>query len=164
MPVHNHAETPTTPEEFTGTIQNVSGDKTVGAKAIASLNWSLPDNEIGTAIDYYEIILMGTHTNSTMSMCMTDPSLPMFSYKYVLSEGNYTAASITAVDLCGQRSEPSLVELMNATINFSDPATSNMRQDNCMAAVGSLIVFVAITIVESVALGTILVIACIKLQ
>ena len=106
---------------------------------------------------------MGTHTNSTILMRMTDQSLQMLSYKYVLSEANYTAASITAVDLCGQRSEPSLVEFVNSTIN-SDPITGNMRQDNFVAVVGSLGVFVAITIVESIALGAILVIACVKVR
>ena len=36
---------------------------------------------------------------------MTDQSEQMLSYfKYVLSKGNYMAASITAMDLCGQQS------------------------------------------------------------
>ena len=38
---------------------------------------------------------------------------PTFSFKYVLSEGNYTAVRITVVDLCEQRGEPSQIMLSN---------------------------------------------------
>ena len=136
-------------------------DAQFGAKAIASLNWSLPLNENETAIDYYEITLIGTHTNSTMSTRKTDQSLQTMSFKYVLSEGNYTAASITAVDLCEQKSDLSLVELMNVTIvqvNFSDMAISDTRQNSCVAAVGGISGIAAITIIAALSLGVILVI------
>ena len=45
-----------------------------------------------------------------------DASQQTLSYKYVISEGNYTAVSITAVDLCGQRSKSSQVKLSNIEI------------------------------------------------
>ena len=89
-----------------------------GPKAIASLDWSLSDNDSETAIDYYEITLMGTHSNNTIiTECMTstDQALEVLSYKYVLSEGNYTSVSIIAVDICGERSEPTQVLLTNTT-------------------------------------------------
>ena len=65
---------PTAPNEVTGSIQNILDDiiTRIGANVITSLNWSLPENQSGTAIDYYEI---GTHTNSTMSVRMTDQPL-----------------------------------------------------------------------------------------
>ena len=144
--MYTHADTPTGPKEFIGTIQNISDDATAQAdvKAIASLNWSLPDNQDGTVIDYYEVILIGTHTNSTMSVCMTDQSLQTLSYKFVLSEGNYTAASITAVDLCGQKSEPSLLELKNATTTISDMSQSRATIGGLIAGVVILAIVVII--------------------
>ena len=53
------AETPTALEGFTGTIQNISDDDVTltGAKAIYSINWSLPKMRMKTATDYFEITL-----------------------------------------------------------------------------------------------------------
>lgn len=67
-----HAENPIVPEELIGTIQNISDDTIAqtGAKAVSFINWSLPNNNM--AIDYFDITLIGTHTNNIMSMRMTD--------------------------------------------------------------------------------------------
>ena len=126
---------PTAPNNVTGSIQNMSDDTITqkGAKAITSLNWSLPENQSGTAIDYYEVILVGTHTNSTMSVCMTGQSQQTLPYMSVLSEGNYTAVSITAVDCCGQRSKPSLVTELNNATTISDSQTNPAINDNIMS-------------------------------
>ena len=93
---------------------------------------------------YYEITLVGTHTNNTVSTHVIDhaQSLQVLSYKYnvMLSEANYTAASITAVDLCGQRSEPTQLELTNATTNdicASSVDTSGAQQSESKVAVGA---------------------------
>ena len=158
-----HVETPTAPEEFTGTIQNISDDAITqtGTKAISFINWSMPENENETAIDYFEITLMGTHTNSTMSICMADQSEQklMLSFKYVLSEGNYTAASITAVDLCGQRSTPTQLNLTSMT--KIDIGTSNMdtSDSNSSVALGAgLGVPLGVIIITAIALSVALII------
>ena len=90
-----------------------------------------------------------------MSVCTTDQaqSLQTLSYKYVLSEGNYTAASITAVDLCGQKSEPTQLELTNATTN--DICASNVDISDAVVVgvcVGVLVVLAAIVIALSIIL------------
>ena len=146
-----HAETPTAPDELTGTIQNISDDTIAqtGAKAVSFINWSMPENNM--AIDYFDIILIGTHTNNTMSMRMTDQySLQqMFSQKYVLSEGNYTSVSITAVDLCGKRSESIQVHLTNTTtasMCVSNLGTSDAQQQNSAAAITGAVLGVLLLI------------------
>ena len=150
-----HTETPTEPREFTGTIQNIS-DESVDAKAIASLDWSLPLNDDETTIDYFDITLMGTHTNSTVSVRVADQSQQMLSYKWVLSEGNYTAASITAVDLCGQRNEPFLIELVTATISNPITDTSDNIMQSGANTTGLTAGVAVMTVVACVSLGVII--------
>ena len=92
------------------------------------------------SIDYYELTLVGSHINYSLSVCMIDQLQQIVSYKHVLQEGNYTTASITAVDLCGQRSEPSELILTNITMNLlvSNVATSDIdTQQNQVIAVGA---------------------------
>ena len=94
-----------------------------------------------------------------MSVHMTDQSMQTLSYKFVLSEGNYTAVSIMVVDLCGQISKPSLLELRNAT-TISDspinPAINDMNQNR--ANVGGLTAGVVIMTVVASVLGIALVV------
>ena len=114
---------PNAPEDLMGTIQNISDDALTltGAKAVSFINWSMPENNTDkslTAVDYFEITLMGTHTKKTMSVRMaeSDRYLQTFSQKYVIPEGNYTSVSIAAVDLCGKRSNRVQVQLINTTM------------------------------------------------
>ena len=155
-----YVEKPTPPKEVTGNIsENMATID--GVKAVASLNWSWPENQDEMAIDHYEITFIGTRTNTTTSVRITDESLLTLSYKYnvMLSEANYTAASIMAVGLCGERSEPSLVELMNTKVNSLDAAVSDMGQNiNCAAIICSL--SVALGIASIALVGVLLVIAC----
>ena len=59
-------------------------------------------------------MLIGTPNNNTFFYRATgNMAQQTFSFKYVLSEGNYTAVRITVVDLCEQRSEPSQIMLNN---------------------------------------------------
>lgn len=156
------AETPTVPEEVTGTIWNISDDTVaqIGAKAVSFINWSMSENIMETAIDYFEIILMGTNANNTMSVRMADQySQRTFSQKYVLSEGNYTSVSIAAVDLCGKRSESVQVRLTNTTTVstcVSNLASSNTQQQNVAVITGPilgvlLLIFVVVAVALSVA-------------
>ena len=87
-------------------------------------------------VDYYELTLVGSHVNFSLSVCMIDQLQQMVSYKHMVPEGNYTAASITAVDLCGQRSEPPEVILTNITMDLllvSNVPTSDTEQSQVIA-------------------------------
>ena len=139
-----------------------------GAKAIVSLDWSLSDNDNETAIDYYEITLMGTHSNDTIiTECMTstNQALEVLSYKYVLSEGNYTSVSIIAVDICGERSEPIQVLLTNTTTVSvrSNTATSDTQQS--VAVTGAVLgVLLSISVVIAAALLITVIILAIRVH
>ena len=94
--------------------QSEDSETATGIVAIASLNWNPPENHNETAIDFYELMLIGTPDNNTFFYRATgNMAQQAFSFKYVLSEGNYTAVRITVVDLCEQRSEPSQIMLSN---------------------------------------------------
>lgn len=72
------------------------------------MNWAPPVNQNETDIDYYEVTLIGSHTsNTTMIERLPSTQTATFSYNFGVSDTNYSAVNITAVDLCGQRSEPS---------------------------------------------------------
>ena len=94
--------------------QSEDSESATGRAAIASLNWNPPENHNETAIDFYELMLIGTPNNNTFLYRATgNMAQQTFSFKYVLLEGNYTAVRITVVDLCEQRSEPSQIMLNN---------------------------------------------------
>ena len=166
MYTHCYAGTPTAPNEVTGSIQNIS-DVTVtqtGAKAVASLNWSQPENQDEMAIDYYEITLVGSHVNNTLSVCMIDQPQQTVSYKYVLPEGNYTAASITAVDLCGKRSAPSELILKNIDPDtIIDVATQQSQSRAVGAGLGAALGVTLIIVVALIIAVIIIRIRCHKL-
>lgn len=82
-----------------------------GIAAIASLTWNAPENHNETAINFYELTLIGTTDSNTFSYRATTQQT--LSTKYVLPGGNYTAVRITVVDFCEQRSEPSQIMLSN---------------------------------------------------
>jgi hypothetical protein len=139
---------------LTGTIQNISIALT-GAKAISFINWSMPENNTDkTAINYFEITLMGTHSNNTMSvrMAKSDQYLQIFSQKYVLSEGNYTSVSITAVDLYGKRSNQVQAHLINTTTvsmcapNLVNSTSADVQQNEAAITGGVLGVLLLISV------------------
>ena len=114
-----HAAKPRQPRGTSGTIQIIildndqseSSEIGTGTAAIASLTWNPPENHNETAIDFYELTLIGTPNSNTFFY--RTATQQTFSFKYVLSEGNYSAMRITAVDLCEQRSESSQIMLSN---------------------------------------------------
>ena len=84
----------------------------------------------------------------------------------MLPEGNYTAASITAVSLCGQRSEPLELILTNITMDLlvSNVATSDINtQQNQVVAVGAglgvTLGVVTIVMVASIITVTVIILA-----
>ena len=170
-----HTETPTAPEGLTGTIQNISDDTGIaqtGAKAVSSINWSMPENNMDkTSIDYFEITLIGTRTNNTMTLSvrMSDQySLQQtFSQKYLLTEGNYTSVSVTTVDLCGKRSKNIQVHLTNTTtasmtMRDSSLGTSDAQQQNVATIIGAVLGVLLLTFM--VLAGALLVAVCILVR
>ena len=94
--------------------QSEDSEMATGIVAIASLNWNPPENHNETAIDFYELTLIGTPNNNTFFYRATgNMAQQTFSSEYVLPGGNYTAVRITAIDLCEQRSDPSQIMLNN---------------------------------------------------
>ena len=76
----------------------------------------------------------------------------------MLSEGNYTAASIIAVDLCGQQNKPSLLKLNTTTISDSQTSLAISDMSQSRANVGGLTAGVVIMTVVICVLGIILVV------
>ena len=89
-----------------------------------------------------------------MPVCMTDQplqTLSLYEYDTVLSEGNYTEASITAVDLCGRRSnssEPIQLEVISrTTANISKPTITDSESDAQQSEIIGLSVTVPLAII-----------------
>ena len=96
---------------------NGSGSKIQCLKSIIILNWNPPENYDRTTIDYYKVTLIGNTATSTSTTrvyvgAQADPRQSLSHILQVDSESNYTSASILAVDVCGQQSEPLEFELM----------------------------------------------------
>ena len=108
-----NAAIPTKPTEVYGSI---TGDFI----PTLILNWNASQYQ-ETVVDYYDITLISNHSNNSIHAAAL--SSVQTQYIYIALDGNYTAASITAVDLCGQRSEPSKFELP-AVIVISDNGNS----------------------------------------
>jgi hypothetical protein len=118
------------------------------------LNWDSPQNQNETDIRFYDISLLRNHsdgTNVNVKSIHVSASRQTLSYKYTVSNSvNYTRASITAVDLCGQRSEASefqLTPVMDGSITKLNTKSSNCYQQTIDILAGVLAVAIAIIIV-----------------
>ena len=104
---------------------NGTGSKIQCVESIVILNWSPPENYDRTTIDYYELTLIEAHSNNTTTVDVRAQADPRQSLSHILqvnSESNYTSASILAVDVCGQRSEPlEFVLMISGTSNILTP-------------------------------------------
>ena len=127
-----HTAKPRQPRGTSGNIQKFldieSSETDTGIAAIASLNWNPPENHNETAIDFYELTLIGT-PNLSNTFFYRATTQQTFSSKYVLSERNYTAARITAVDSCEQRSESSQIMLSINNPLSIEPVQLNESND-----------------------------------
>ena len=112
-----------------------------GRENIASVNWLPPANWNETAIDYYDLMLNGSNNRVTTSRVDTATSLP---YYIKVSADNYTV-SVTAVDVCGQRSEPSQMAL-----NITSGSSNINRQEQQQSGVNSLVLSVLSCIAEAI--------------
>ena len=150
---------PTKPHEVYGSIRVIDN------AILSVINWNSPPNKNETVIDYYDVMLIKNHSNNTNSVRVA-ASVPTPSYKYTVLEGNYTAVSITAVDLCGQRSEPSQVKLMvniaNKTVINSIPY--DWQKSTMDGLIGGLAAAIAVIIVFCIVIVTIVVIKFIGTQ
>ena len=111
-----------------GTIQKIYA---ADIDAVASVNWTVPNNRLKTSIDYYEVMLIGSHTSNTIRIDEIAP-LQTYSYSFGISHANYSAVNVTAVDVCGQRSEAS------KSLFYSNQSVSNSQRS---AIVGLAFVF-----------------------
>ena len=113
------------------------------------------------AINYYELTMVGTHVNNTLKLPVGMIDQPL--QRVVLSEGNYTAASIIAVDLCGQRSEPSELILTNITMDLllvSNVPTGDTERSQVIAVgVGLGVTLGVVTIVMVASIITVIILA-----
>ena len=115
-----HTEKPNKPNNGAGSIHSSES-----AEAIVTLYWSSPENHNHTTIAHYKLTLIGTHSNTTTTVHVGAEPQQSFSHLLMVSERNYSSASIIAVDACGQESEPShfeLTEIVTETQTFLTPA------------------------------------------
>ena len=137
-----HTAKPRQPRGTSGTIQAISNindqsetSETAsgpGIAAIVSLTWNPPENHDETAINFYELTLIGTPNNNTNTFFYRATAQQSISSEYVLSEGKYTAVRITVIDLCEQRSEPSQIILSNIDDPLSVEAVATTTESVCI--------------------------------
>ena len=151
-----HTEQPDKPSNGTGSIQEISLES---AEAMVTLHWSPPKNYDSTTIDYYELTLIGTHSNTTTRVYVGTDQQQAFSHTLPVSERNYTSADISAVDVCGQRSEPSHFVLTNI-VSLSDTSTAP-TPTKCTIIISVLAAFIGLVLLIFLVLAIIL--GCIKL-
>ena len=145
-----NAARPTKPTEAYGSIHMIDG-----IIPTLVLNWNASQYQ-ETVINFYDITLISNRGNSSIHAAALSSMQTQYVMTYIALDGNYTSASITAVDLCGQRSEPSKFELP-IVIN-----TDNSLP--CNSAVSSLtpaLVLLTVTIVGLVCSTSIIPILCI---
>ena len=132
------------PSEASGSIQYLVGL----TEAIVTLNWSPPENHDRTAIDYYELTLIAnadSNTTTTIVYYVGTDSQQSISHKLVVSDRTYMAANITAVDVCGQRSESSHFVL--TTIVSESNSSTFLNPANC-TILASILSGIALLIID----------------
>ena len=135
-----HTDWPKKPRNVAGSIQKVQG---LELDSIIVINWSLPENNNRTTIDYYEVTLIGNTNTSTRVYvgAQADPQQSLSHILQVDSEKNYTSASILAVDVCRQQSEPSLFDIIPA-MTGSTSTTPNSNGTIQAGYLGAIILIV----------------------
>ena len=143
--------------QVSGSIRNISAADIGG---VAFVNWIPPTNENETVIDYYNVTLIGSHTNNSM-LIHKPTSAKTYLHRFEVSETNYSAVSVEAVDICGQSSEPlqSVLNLISSTGTSSNPS-ANDGQQNVTGLGVAFAVMTTITIVLVVTLITLIVCMC----
>ena len=116
------------------------------------LNWDSPQNWNETDISFYDISLLRNHSDDGTSLrsihVAASKQILSLAYKYAVSNSeNCTRASITAVDLCGQRSEASEFQLMLvADCHISNAESGDRYRQTMDILAGVLAVAIAIII------------------
>ena len=147
--MHPHAEKPNKPSNGAGSIQGIESEK-----SIVILNWSPPENHDRTAIDYYELTLIGTNSNTTTIVHIgAVEQQQSLSHTLVVSERNYTSASIWAVNVCGERSKPSHFVLTEIVTGDSTPTSCTILAIFLGVIALTLLISLIITLIYSVLCG-----------
>lgn len=126
---------PEKPKNITVEVKMIAGERNVPS-AVVSIDWNLPV-ENNTDIVRYNLTLLKMNLNIVDTAYV---SLHNTSYTEVVREGKYQV-SLSAVDLCGQESEPSMYEF---EVNTSSLATACQSQ---MQAITTLSIFLAMTFI-----------------
>ena len=128
-------------------VQNtnrIAGNQRVPS-AVASIDWSSSDDTDTTVVSY-NLTLVDTDTSDTLYV-----SLHNSSFTEVVRDGNYNV-SVSAIDLCGQQSDPATLEFRVAAATLSAPCSKEKSTVDGLAAV-LVIVTVALIIVIAVLSG-----------
>ena len=119
--------------------------------SLSLINWESPQNRNETDIELYDITLLRNHSNGTNNSIRVAASSQTLSYKYSVLDGNYTAASIVAVDLCGQRSEASEFQLMPVA-GGGNPDHDGQKSSTAGILAGVIVATIVTVIIINIAL------------
>ena len=118
-------------------------------KTMVVLNWSPPENYYRTIIDYYELTLIGKDTEPYTTRvyvgAQADPRQSLSHILQVDSDRDYTSANISAVDVCGQQSEPSLFDIILA-MTGSTSTTPNSNGTTQAGYLGVIILIIVLAL------------------
>ena len=117
------AAKPDKPEELTKENHTIAVDNSKpSTSAVVSFKWNLPENNnYNTSVTNYKLTLINASTNGAV---ITSVPLLNSSYTQVVTTGRYNV-SVSAIDLCGQESEPSAMEFEVEAISHAQMQTSN---------------------------------------
>ena len=120
------AAKPDLPTNLSSKVWNLKVDDisdSLSAHAVASITWVSPKNN-DTNVVSYNVTLLKNSTKIT-SVSLRNPS-----YTPLLTQGSYEVI-VTAIDLCGQESEPA-TKVFEVPNNSSGTAVSIDQQHNAM--------------------------------
>ena len=142
--------------------------------SLSLLNWDSPPNQNETDISFYDISLSRNHsdesdgTGTSLKSIHVAASRQTQSYKYAVSNsGNSTRASITAVDICGQRSDASEFQLNDILVtdgNITDTELNDHHQQTIDILAGVLAFAFAIIIALLIVFIPVVIYQCIVIQ
>ena len=123
-------------------------------KTMVVLNWSPPENYDRTIIDYYELTLIGKDTKpNTTRVYVGAQADPRQSLSHILQvdlDRDYTSANISAVDVCGQQSEPSLFAITPAMTDSTSttPNSNGTTQAGYLGIGVTVLIIIIFTLLE----------------
>ena len=122
-------------------------------KAVASINWTHSSNGTDTTVVSYNLTLINTNTSDTLYV-----SLHNSSFTEVVSDGYYNV-SISAIDLCGQQSEPATLEFPVDAAALTAPCNEEQLKDTVDGLAAAFVPLTAVLIIVIIVLSV-----CLTLQ